>query len=375
MLSCSKAYDAAMSRFVAIGLVLLAACSQAKAPPAETPPPVAAVATVATVVAPAPAVAPKTPGFSKKVIALPGAGPDGVLMDYLMFDARTNSVWVPAGNTGNVDVIDTATGTVSKIEGFATKETEGQRGKRTVGPSAVTLGAPGTVYIGSRGDSSICAVDEKALKKGTCGTLDAMPDGIAYVAATHEVWVTTPRDKSLRVLDGTTLAQKARLPYDGEPEGFAVDAARGWFFTNLEDKDETLAIDVKTHKTVATWHPHCGEDGPHGLRFSDVDARLIVACSAEVHALDKTGAIVGTVGVGDGVDDLDIDTATHTVYAGGGKAGSLAIVDMDATGGLKLRAKVDTAPGARNGVVAANGAVYLSHGQGSELVVIAPDKK
>ena len=361
-----------MSRSVAIGLILLAACSKAKAPPVEAPPPVATVVTPPPV---PPAVEVSTPGFSKKTIALPGSGPDGVMMDYLAFDARTNSVWVPAGNTGKVDVIDAATGTVSKIEGFATKEMKSKRGKHTVGPSAVTLGPPGTVYIGSRGDSSICAVDEKALKKGTCGTLDAMPDGIAYVAATNEVWVTTPRDKSMRVLDGTTLAQKARLPYDGEPEGFAVDAARGWFFTNLEDKDETLAIDVKTRKVVATWHPSCGEDGPHGLRFSDVDARLIVACSAEVHVLDKTGAIVGTVAVGDGVDDLDIDTATHTVYAGGGKAGSLSIVDMDATGALKLRAKVDTAPGARNGVVAANGAVYLSHGQGSELVVIAPGRK
>jgi DNA-binding beta-propeller fold protein YncE len=359
-----------MSRCSAIGLVLLVACSNAKAPPAAQPP----TAPVATPVATPVPVA--TGGFTRRTIALPGASPAGVMMDYLLFDPRTNTVWVPAGNTGSVDVVDASTGAITRIEGFATKEVDGRRGKRTVGPSGAALGAPGTVYIGSRGDSSICAVDEKALKKGTCTTLDAMPDGIEYVASTHEVWVTTPGDKSLRILDEHTLAQKARLVYDGEPEGYAIDVARGRFFTNLEDKDLTLVIDLVTHKTIATWHPSCGEDGPHGLRFADADARLIVACSAELHVLDagKDGAIIGKVAIGDGVDDLDFIAASHTIYAGGGEAGELAVVDMAPTGALTLRTKVPTAPGARNGVVTSDGTIYLQHARGSELVVIAPEK-
>ena len=48
-----------------------------------------------------------------------------------------------------------------------------------------TLGAAGTVYVGNRGDFSVCAIDDKKLTKGACGTLDAMPDVIAYVAATR----------------------------------------------------------------------------------------------------------------------------------------------------------------------------------------------
>ena len=46
------------------------------------------------------------------------------------------------------------------------------------------------------------------------------------VAATKQVWVTTPRDKSIRILDAATLVQKARLEFDGEPEGFAPDRTR-----------------------------------------------------------------------------------------------------------------------------------------------------
>src|SRR5262249_56839255 len=87
--------------------------------------------------------------------------------------------------------------------------------------------------------------------RGHCHKLDSMPDGLAYVAGTKEVWVTTPRDKSIRVLDGRKLDEKAKLPFDGSPEGFAVDGPHGRFYTNLEDKDLTLAIDLASHRTVA----------------------------------------------------------------------------------------------------------------------------
>jgi DNA-binding beta-propeller fold protein YncE len=305
---------------------------------------------------------------------LPGASADGIFMDYLLYDPRTNTVWVPAGNTGAVDVVDVATAKISRIEGFATQEMERRGHKRVVGPSSATLGAPGTVYVGNRGDSSICAVDEVSLKKGACGKLDAMPDGIAYVARTQEVWVTTPRDRSIRVLDGATLTQKARLELDGEPEGFAPDNSRGRFYTNLEDKDRTLAIDLTTHATVATWQPACGEDGPHGLRLADPEGWLLVACSTRVETLDVAhdGARLGSVDTGDGVDDLDYSPARHEAYVGAAKAGELTIASLDAKGALTATSRVPTKEGARNGVVASDGHVYLANSKGSELVVVSP---
>jgi DNA-binding beta-propeller fold protein YncE len=246
--------------------------------------------------------------------------------------------------------------------------------KRVVGPSSVTIGK-GVVYVGNRGDASVCAMDERAPKRGgTCGTLDAMPDGIAYVAATNEVWVTTPRDKSIRILDGATLVQKARLEFDGEPEGFAVDGTRGRFYTNLEDKDLTVAIDVASHATVATWHPGCGEDGPHGLRLADREGLLFVACSAKAEVMDVAhdGAIVGSIETGDGVDDLDYAPATHTLYVAAAKAATLTVAAVDGKGALSLVEKVPTKQGGRNGVVDARGAVYIADGPTSELLVVTP---
>jgi DNA-binding beta-propeller fold protein YncE len=315
-------------------------------------------------------------GYSVRTLTLPGGTPAGIGMDYIAFDAATNSVWVPAGNSGAVDVIDAASGKIRQITGFATKEVTVRDRKRILGPSSVTLGG-GKVYIGNRGDDSVCQFDPKTLARARCQPLASMPDGLAYVAATREVWVTTPRDKSIRILDAATLQVKATLTFDGNPEGFAVDAKRHRFYTNLEDKDRTLAIDVASHKTLATWSPACGEDGPHGLRLDEKSGHLFVACSAKLEVLDAagSGAVLSSIDTGDGVDDFDYVPSTRLAYVGAARAAKLTIAHADAAGRLSLIASVPTASGARNPAVTKKGEVYLAHGGGvasNDLVIVSP---
>jgi DNA-binding beta-propeller fold protein YncE len=297
-------------------------------------------------------------------------------MDYLLYDPRTNAVWVPAG-TGEVDVVDVATGKLSRIAGFPTREIERQGVKRLIGPGAAALGDRGTVYVGNRGDFAICAVNEVSLARGACAKLDSAPDGMAYVASTHELWVTTPRDHSIRILDAATLAQKDRLALEGTPEGFAPDNARGRFYTNLEDKDVTLAIDLASHQTVATWKLGCGEDGPRSLRLAEPEGILLVACTARIETLDVAhdGAQLGSIDTGDGVDDFDYTASDRRVYAGAGKAAKLTVALLDPKGGLSLLASVPTSDGAHNGVATADGRVYLAHSRASELVVVTPQPR
>ena len=316
--------------------------------------------------------------YTVSMLALPGAGPDGIAMDYLGYDPVTNTVWVPAGNTGAVDVVDASTKKVTQLSGFPAGEMGSGNRKRVVGPSSVTFGK-GTVYIGDRFDSSVSAWDARTHKAGASVKLDSMPDGLAYVGSTNEVWVTTPRDKTIRILDGATLVQKAKLTFDGNPEGFAVDLSRGRFYTNMEDKDLTLAIDLKSHETVATWKPACGEDGPHGLKLDEKKGYLLVACSEKTEVLDAggSGAVLSTIDTGDGVDDLDFAPSTRMVYVGAAKAGELTAARLDESGKLSLVAKVPTHVGARNGVVSKDGTVFLGHsgsGKMSDLVVATPKK-
>ena len=312
-------------------------------------------------------------------IALPGApAQGGVLLDYIAYDRGHRRVWIPAGNTGSVDVINVDTGELTRIEGFATSELERHGHKRTVGPSAAAVG-DGVVYVGNRGDSTVCAVDAATLQKGACAKIDSMPDGLAYVASAKEVWVTTPRDQSITVLDASApgaLPVKTKMSFEGEPEGFVVDDERGLFYTNLEDKDRTLAIDIKTHRVGKTWLPACGEDGPKGLALDRGRNFLLVACADRVKVLDAghDGKELSAIVTGDGVDNIDYLEARHAVYAAAARAAKLTVAVVDAAGTLKSEAVVPTAAGARNAVVTEDGVAYLTDGPDARILVIAPPR-
>jgi DNA-binding beta-propeller fold protein YncE len=314
--------------------------------------------------------------YTVKTLPLPDGGTGDVSMDYIAFDPATNSLWVPGGNTGAVDVVDVANGKVRQIPNLKTEQVQARGGTRVLGPSAVSIGE-GVVYIGNRGGSDVCAYNARTLARVACQPLDSRPDGVVYVAPTKEVWVTTPGEQGIRVLDATTLAQKAKLTFPGNPEGYAVDPQRGRFYTNLEDKDKTVAIDLKTHATVATWNPACGGGGPHGLGLDVAAGHLFVACDAgaEVMNVGKDGAVLSKIETGDGVDDIHYAPETHLLYVGAARAAKLTMARADASGKLTIVTQVATQNGARNGVVTKDGTIYLAHGGGVKLpalVVVTP---
>jgi len=311
-------------------------------------------------------------------LALPGAPPDGVVLDYLAVDRGRHRVWVPAGGTGNTDVIDTRTQEIRRVERFPTVEMERRGKKRMVGPSSATVG-DGVVYVGNRGDSSVCAIDATALTRGGCVTVPSMPDGLAFIARTKEVWVTTPREQSIFVLDVSTPATPkpaGSFKLDGEPEGYAVDDGRGLFYTNLEDKDRTLRIDTSTRKVTATWMPACGEGGPKGLAIETKDQMLMVACPdhVEVLAAMTDGRILSKLDTGEGVDSIDYLPEKRLLYVAAAGAATLTVARLEQPGTLKQVAARATAKGARNAVVTDDGIAYIADGPEGKILVVQPAK-
>ncbi len=338
--------------------------------------PLAAILAAGCGVGPMPTRPTVASAFVVQSIAIPGAPAEGVFMDYLTYDRSHHRVWVPAGNTGSVAVVDASTGKVERVGGFRTAEVERRGTKRTVGPSSATVG-DGVVYIGNRGDSSVCAVDAASLHVGRCVTLDSAPDGLAYVAATREVWATTPRDKSIVILDasaGGTLQRKAMIRLDGQPEGFAVDDGRGLFYTNLEDRDRTLTIDVNKRQATRTWPSGCGEDGPKGLALDYGLDFLFVACRDRVKVFDAghAGKPLSTTAVGDGVDNIDYVEPRHELYVAAARAATLTIARVDPRGGLTPIATVATVAGARNAVATDEGVAYLTDSSEGKILVVFP---
>lgn len=293
-------------------------------------------------------------------------------MDYLAYDGTTGRIWVPAGNTGNVDVVEVATGKVTSLGGFATKPAL-RPGRPHMGPSSVTVGE-GVVWVGNRGDDQICAFDARTLKKGTCVGLATMPDGLAWIATTHELWVTTPRDRTLTIV-GVSAGKAgvvASIKLDGSPEGYAVDSQRGIFYTNLEDKDRTLAVDVRTHKVTATFEPGCGSEGPRGLAIDPARRLLFVACTSGAATVDLAhgGKVVGRVVTGGGVDNIDYHAEKRLLYVASPKDGTLTIARVGDGGALTVAVAAPTAKGARNPVVDRRGTAYVASSSNGTLIPI-----
>src|SRR5207249_11392383 len=96
------------------------------------------------------------------------------------------------------------------------------------------------------------------------------PDGVLYVPATKEVWITarpvsssnTEAARALQVFDASHtrhLKWKTKIQLDGLGEGYAVDNGRGLFYANVEGPGSTIAIDVRTKTVISKWNPGSAE--------------------------------------------------------------------------------------------------------------------
>ncbi len=304
--------------------------------------------------------------YELKPIKLPGAT-GAVWLDYFAYDRAGGKLWLPASNTGSVDVIDETTDAVSQIAGFPTGEIERRGRKITVGPTAASIGE-GVVYIGNRGDGTLCAIDAKTLARSECVPVSAdstvTPDGVVYVAATRELWVTlrvktgdSAPAKCLGIFDVSDPHHpkpKTKISLENLAEGYAVDGGRGLFYTNVEDTGTTVVIDVRTHKIVAKWN--VGSTDLQGLALDTARKFLFVACADHVVNIDAThdGKILDSIRTGAGLDNIDYSAEKKLLYAAASEAATLTIAEVGDDGKFHLKATIPTVKGAR-GVVAASG--------------------
>src|SRR5213592_4240585 len=310
-----------------------------------------------------------TSDYELRPISLPGAS-GVVALDYFAYDRSTGRLWVPASNTSNVDAIDESSDADSQVSGFKTGEVELRGRKITLGPTAVSIG-DGVVYIGNRGDSSLCVVDAQTLKQEACLQVApasacpaAAPDAVVHVAATRELWITTgappigvpSADKTIQVFDASEprhLKLKLKISLDGSAEGYAVDNQRELFYTNIEEAGKTVAIDVRSHKVVAEWKVH---DDLQGLALDSTRGFLFVACGDHVVSLDvgHGGRLIDSLVTGPGLDNIDFSPDKKLLYAAASVTATLSIIEVGDDGKFHLKALVPTVKGAR-GVVAGKG--------------------
>ncbi len=174
------------------------------------------------------------------------------------------------------------------------------------------------------------------------------PDGMLYEPVQQEVYMFNGRGQSATVIDAKSGKVVATIPLGGKPEFGQADSNAGRVYNNLEDKNEVVAIDTKTHEVVNRWPIAPGEE-PSGMAIDLKNHRLFLGCggSKTMLMLDSTsGKVVASVPIGDGVDANAFDPETQLAFASCGD-GTVTIAREDAPDKLTVVQTLKTQPGSR----------------------------
>jgi YVTN family beta-propeller protein len=201
----------------------------------------------------------------------------------------------------------------------------------------------------SCGRENKCAiVDLKTFETLSKVDTGANPDGMLYEPSQQEAYMFNGRGQSATVIDAKTGKVVATIPLGGKPEFAQADSNAGRVYDNLEDKNEVVAIDTKTHGIVNHWPIAPGEEAS-GMAFDAAHHRLFLGCggSKTMVMMDSTnGKVVGSVPIGDGVDANAFDPATQLAFASCGD-GTVTIAHEDAPDKLTVVQTLKTERGAR----------------------------
>jgi len=234
-----------------------------------------------------------------KEVPLPGDGG----WDYLTVDSAARRLYISHGM--EVIVMDLTT---DKVIGEITN---------TSGVHGVTL-APelgrGMVTCGREDKAAF--VDLKTLELLSKADTGANPDSMLYEPGRQEFYTFNGRGQSATVIDAKSAKVVATIPLGGKPEFAQADSQAGLVFDNLEDKNEVVVIAAKTHEIINHWPISPGEEAS-GMAIDTKNHRLFLGCHNHLMVMmdSRSGKVLATVPIGDGVDANAFDPATSLAFA------------------------------------------------------------
>ena len=292
-------------------------------------------------------------------LVLPG-GAGGIGFDDMGFAPSLHKVLVPAGRSGNLDLIDPDTKQVTAIGGFSSRTSFG--GGHGQGVTSADEGS-GFLFVTDRDAKQLDVIDPKRKSVVATASLASGPDYVRYVSTTDEVWVTEPSAARIEVFSlpqsgEPKLAHVDFISIPGGPESLIVDNTRGRAYTHLWT-DTTIAIDLKTRKVAARWKNGCS--GSRGIAMDPARGFLFVGCDeGKLTVLDlNMGAQLGSASSGSGVDIIAYNSHIAHAYLPGEESGTMAIIRISAKGEATVLVTVKTADGAHCATVDDRDQVYV----------------
>lgn len=264
-----------------------------------------------------------------KKVPVPGTGG----WDYVIVDESARRVYIT--HATQVDVMDADSlaivGTIPN----------------TPGAHGVAIATEfGRGYITAGKSDSVIPFDLKTLKTFPEIKVGKKPDAIVFEPLTKRLYVMNGESDSISVLNAADGSVTGTIELGGGPEYGASDG-KGNFYVNLEEKAETLQIDVKTLKVKAHW-PLAPCATPTALAMDINGQRLFVGCrSKQLGVLNsETGKVVFTAPIGERVDADTFDAATKLVYLSTGD-GKVFIFHQDSPDKYSLAQELVTVKGSK----------------------------
>src|SRR5947199_6685692 len=187
-------------------------------------------------------------------------------------------------------------------------------------------------------------VDLKTLQTLSKVDTGENPDGMLFEPGQQEAYLFNGRGQSATVINLKSGKVVATIPLPGKPEFAAADAKAGRVYNNIEDKNELVAIDTRTHQVVNTWPIAPGEEAS-GMAIDLAHHRLFIGCHNKLmEMIDSTnGKVVATVPIGEGVDANAFDPGTQYAFSSCGD-GTVTVAHEDTPEKLTVLQTLKTEP-------------------------------
>jgi YVTN family beta-propeller protein len=184
----------------------------------------------------------------------------------------------------------------------------------------------GKVFASVTGEHKVAIVDMESLKTlAKVGPVN-YPDGIAYAPDAKRVFVSDEHGDADAVIDTTTNSLVTTIPLGGGAGNTVYDPGSGHILVAVHEKNELVAIDPGTAKTLGRY-PVTGIESPHGIAL-DVDARLAFVAGEEnnkIAVVDLSDMhVLATYPVGKDPDVLAFDTGLRRLYVSA-ESGNLTV--------------------------------------------------
>lgn len=239
-------------------------------------------------------------------------GPDGG-WDFVHIDPATNRLMVTRGTS--VMTLDLASGVTRT--GLAP-------GKRLHDVLPVNGGREALVTHG--GTDEAVFVDTETWRPVATVATGKNPDAAGVDPATGLVLVMNHSGGDITLVDPKVHKAVGAIAVGGDLEMAAFDG-KGRAFVNVEDKNETVVLDVPSRRIVARYKlPGC--DGPTGIAFDPVRNWLVAACDGGTAVVDaRSGKPVAALKTGKAADGVEIDAARRTAFVPG-RDGTLSVISL-----------------------------------------------